>query len=84
MHRVNLELGKEETFSFYVLLWTDNGGKLIDLNHKLDIQTMTTDKKGSYFLIPSLTTNINILRTNRNVAHFAKKKAKKDLIENKK
>ena len=50
MHRVNLELGKEETFSFYVLLWTDNGGKLIDLNLKLDIQTMTTDKKGSYFL----------------------------------
>ena len=48
MHRVNLELGKEETFSFYVLLRTDNGGKLIDLNHKLDIQTMTTDKKGSY------------------------------------
>ena len=45
MHRVNLELGKEETFSFYVLLWMDNGGKLIDLNHKLDIQTMTTDKK---------------------------------------
>ena len=76
MHRVNLELGKEETFSFYVLLWTDNGGKLIDLNHKLDIQTMTTDKKGCYFFI-YLTKIINILRTNKSWAHFAKNKKRK-------